>query len=142
MSTSRHNLTNHGAAFQSDLDITRCFFGISGDSMVPPLPRCQNVGTAISPNGKMRWCDEHKHPGDIDYSKAVAAYNATYGAGINPEGIKGLVEALRLANDAMEHMGEKLNEMDVVDEESILKTTPAFHAVHEALANLKLEEPK
>lgn len=44
-----------------------------------------------------------------------------------------LMEALRLANDAMNYMGDALNEMDVAIEEDELATTAAFIAVRRVL---------
>lgn len=44
--------------------LPQCFFGIAGNSVYPPQPRCPKAGTWRSPNGKIFWCDEHRHPKD------------------------------------------------------------------------------
>lgn len=44
-----------------------------------------------------------------------------------------LREALSLANEAMNHLGDILNAHDIAEPESVAKVTPAFYAVRAAL---------
>lgn len=55
--------------------------------------------------------------------------------GATPAPVSGGVEAaLRLALDAMNYMGDILNNMDAVEQEDEAKTAPAFEAVRAALS--------
>lgn len=50
-----------------------------------------------------------------------------------------LVEALKLAYDTMNYMGDIMNEMDIVSKEDEERTGPAFDAVRAALAKLEVQ---
>jgi hypothetical protein len=44
-----------------------------------------------------------------------------------------MLDALKLANDAMNYLGDILNSHDMAEPEDEVKTTPAFRAVHAAI---------
>lgn len=72
---------------------------------------------------------------------AACEIDAAYIAAANPEAIRALLaerdallDAVRLAYDAMNYLGDVLNGMDAAEPEDVERTAPAFDAVRAALA--------